>query len=32
VHNILKCHAFDEDLEEYLKLKDKFESNLGEEV
>ena len=21
VHNILKCHAFDEDLEEYLKLK-----------
>ena len=32
VHNILKCHAFDEDLEEYLKLKDKFESNLREEV
>ena len=32
VHNILKCHAFDEDLEEYLKLKDKFKSNLREEV
>ena len=32
VHNILKCHAFDEDLEEYLKLKDKFESDLREEV
>ena len=32
VHTVLKCHAFDEDLEEYLKLKDKFESNLREEV
>ena len=25
VHKILKCHAFDEDLEEYLKLKKEFE-------
>lgn len=24
VHKILKCHAFDEDLEEYKKLKEKF--------
>ncbi|MBQ9279833.1 MAG: lipopolysaccharide biosynthesis protein [Clostridia bacterium] len=25
VHSVLKCHAFDEDLEEYLALKNKFE-------
>ncbi len=25
VHKVLKCHAFDEDLEEYLKLKKEFE-------
>ena len=24
VHSVLKCHYFDEDLEEYLKLKDEF--------
>lgn len=27
VHNVLKCHAFDDDLDEYLKLKNKFERN-----
>ena len=32
IHKYLKCYAFDEDLEEYLKLKDKFKSNLREEV
>lgn len=26
VHEILKCHLFDADLEEYLKLKEQFES------
>ena len=25
VHKVLKCHAFDKDLEEYLKLKEEFE-------
>ena len=25
VHTVLKCHAFDEDLEEYLKLKKEYE-------
>ena len=25
VHTVLKCHAFDSDLEEYLKLKNEFE-------
>lgn len=25
VHKILKCHAFDDDLEEYLKLKKEYE-------
>lgn len=25
VHNILKCHAFDEDLDEYLKFKKEYE-------
>ena len=25
VHKVLRCHAFDEDLEEYIKLKKKFE-------
>lgn len=25
VHNVLKCYAFDEDLKEYKKLKEKFE-------
>lgn len=25
VHKVLRCHAFDEDLEEYIELKNKFE-------
>jgi len=25
IHKVLRCHAFDEDLEEYLKLKKQFE-------
>lgn len=25
VHKVLKCHAFDKDLEEYIKLKEEFE-------
>ena len=32
VHKELKCHAFDTDLEEYLKLKKEFESYIREEV
>lgn len=31
VHNILKCHSFDEDLAEYKKLKEEFE-NMKEEL
>lgn len=30
VHNLLKCHAFDEDLEEYVKLKEEYEKQKGE--
>ncbi len=32
VHNILKCHVFDEDLEEYLNLKKKYKERKGEVV
>lgn len=32
VHRVLKCHAFDEDLEEYIKLKEKYESRVGEKI
>lgn len=28
VHEVLKCHAFDEDLEEYVKLKEQFNEKL----
>ena len=31
VHKELKCHAFDDDLEEYLKWKEKFE-NIGKQT
>lgn len=31
VHRILKCHAFDQDLEEYLQIKEKYESTEKEE-
>lgn len=30
VHKVLKCHAFDKDLEEYIKLKEKYETRTGE--
>ncbi|MBQ9314385.1 MAG: lipopolysaccharide biosynthesis protein [Clostridia bacterium] len=30
VHNVLKCHAFDDDLDEYVKLKNKFEARGNE--
>ena len=32
VHKELKCHAFDDDLNEYLEWKEKFESNKKQEV
>ena len=32
VHNILKCHAFDNDLEEYVKLKREYEMKKGEKI
>ena len=32
VHNILKCHAFDEDLNEYMKFKKQYETIKGEET
>lgn len=32
VHKVLKCHAFDEDLEEYIKLKEEFETQKEREV
>lgn len=32
VHNILKCHTFDDDLEEYLKLKKQYELRKGEKI
>ena len=32
VHNILKCHVFDDDLNEYLKWKEEYELRKGEEV
>ena len=32
VHNILKCHAFDDDLKEYLELKKQYETKKGEKI
>lgn len=32
VHKILKCHAFDNDLEEYVKLKREYEIKKGEKI
>ena len=32
IHKELKCYSFDDDLEEYLKLKEKYESKMGEKV
>ena len=30
VHEILKCHSFDDDLNEYLEWKEKFSKGIGE--
>ncbi len=30
VHKLLKCHAFDKDLEEYVKLKEEYQKQKGE--
>lgn len=32
VHDILKCHTFDDDLEEYVKLKKEYEERKGKKV
>lgn len=32
VHKVLRCHAFDSDLEEYIELKQKFENTIKEGV
>lgn len=32
MHKELKCHRFDEDLKEYEKLKEKFESRIGDKT
>lgn len=32
VHNVLKCHAFDDDLSEYIKWKNKYEERKGEKI
>ncbi len=32
VHKILKCHAFNDDLEEYVKLKKEYEIEKGEKI
>ena len=29
-HNVLKCYAFDDDLNEYRKLKEEYEKEKGE--
>lgn len=32
IHKELKCHTFDKDLEEYLKLKKEYNSRMGEKI
>lgn len=32
VHAVLKCHYFDEDLDEYVKLKEKFKNKIEEKI
>ena len=32
VHKVLRCHTFDKDLEEYKKLKNKYEQKEGEKI
>ena len=32
IHKELKCYSFDEDLEEYTKMKEKYEKRVGEKI
>lgn len=32
IHKVLKCHAFDDDLNEYIKLKREYETRKGEKI
>ncbi len=32
IHKELKCYAFDEDLEEYIKLKEEYENRIGDKM
>lgn len=32
MHKELKCHLFDEDLAEYVKLKERFENKIGDKI
>lgn len=32
VHNVLKCHTFDNDLNEYIELKQEYETKKGEKI
>ena len=32
VHEVLKCHTFDDDLNEYIKLKKEYETRKGEKI
>lgn len=32
VHKVLKCHAFDDDLNEYVKLKEEYKQKEGEKI
>lgn len=32
VHKVLKCYTFDDDLEEYVKLKEEFKTKKGEKI
>lgn len=32
VHNVLKCHTFDKDLEEYIELKKQYTDKKGEKI
>lgn len=32
IHKVLKCHSFDDDLNEYIKLKREYETRKGEKI
>ena len=32
IHKEVKCYSFDEDLEEYTKMKEKYEKRVGEKI